>query len=133
MFGHFVPNFNFASVCFQPDILLSEANAVDYAKEISNNIDSQSSNDENQTIEDEQQENSIDHIEIEDERECETEDDTNLEDSVVENSKPKLKRVRLAFLSFKNRIFICKTISDILQRNIDVTLALTRAQRKKHF
>lgn len=131
MFGHFVPNFNFASVCFQPDILLSEANAVDYTKEISNNIDSQSSNDENQTNEDEQHDNSMDRIGIEDERECETEDDTNLEECLVESSKPKLKRVRLAFMGFKNRIFMCKIISDILQRSTDVILALTLAQRKR--
>lgn len=122
LFGQFVPNFNFATVCFQPDILLSEANAVDYVKEISNNED-EGNNTSNDIFENETktQDGFVDHLSSEvEEKGCETaETDISLGNNVSENSvKPKLRRTRLAFIFHDFKIGLLQAGFQALPRRV---------------
>lgn len=135
LFGQFVPNFNFANVCFQPDILLSEVNAVDYVKEISSNTDSNPSNDffENKSVQEEIQEARLDPGEIE-ENDCAAVGDIEEEDCLTDNNKkPKLRRVRWVFLYFFKCMFGTQKFLGILPRNTDAILARTLAPQRKRF
>lgn len=118
LFGQWVPNFNFASVCFQPDILLSEAQIADCASESvnnndnnNNNTDSDASNDElfeNETVQEEDFENNQGATEAEDE--TESENVITAEESANDKKKTKLKRVRLAFCFSVVIMFLYATI-----------------------